>query len=189
MGQALAALAVAGIVHRDLKPSNVLLSVRGAHVIDFGISKAADASAITGTGNRVGTPAYMSPEHLREGRSDTASDVFSLGGTLVYATTGRAPFGDGTGVDVMHRVAFEEPNPEVIAEISAADADLGYLLTACLDKDPARRPTPQDLIDAAGTPAVSSAWPQPLGEMVPTGSGRTRCCTTCLSRTWSAHAP
>lgn len=136
LGQALAALAVAGIVHRDLKPSNVLLSVRGAHVIDFGISKAADASAITGTGNRVGTPAYMSPEHLREGRSDTASDVFALGGTLVYAATGRAPFGDGTGVDVMHRVAFEEPNPEVIGEITAADADLGSLLSACLDKEP-----------------------------------------------------
>ncbi|MFF0015675.1 protein kinase [Streptomyces sp. NPDC005374] len=166
LGQALSALAVAGIVHRDLKPSNVLLSVRGAHVIDFGISKAADASAITGTGNRVGTPAYMSPEHLREGRSDTASDVFALGGTLVYATTGRAPFGDGTGVDVMHRVAFEEPNPEVIAEIAAADADLGALLTACLDKESARRPTPQDLIDAAGTPAVSSAWPEPLGGTV-----------------------
>ncbi|MEU9171628.1 protein kinase [Streptomyces sp. NPDC048420] len=163
LGQALAALAVEGIVHRDLKPSNVLLSVRGAHVIDFGISKAADASAITGTGNRVGTPAYMSPEHLREGRSDTASDVFALAGTLVYATAGRAPFGDGTGVDVMHRVAFEEPNPEVIGEISAADAELGSLLTACLDKEPTRRPTPQDLIDAAGAHAVPTTWPQPLG--------------------------
>lgn len=67
LGQALAGLSAEGIVHRDLKPSNVLLSVHGAHVIDFGVSKAADASAITGTGNRVGTPAYMSPEHLRKG--------------------------------------------------------------------------------------------------------------------------
>ncbi|MFJ9147923.1 protein kinase [Streptomyces sp. NPDC102270] len=163
LGQALASLAVEEIVHRDLKPSNVLLSVRGGHVIDFGISKAADASAITGTGNRVGTPAYMSPEHLREGRSDTASDVFSLAGTLVYATTGRAPFGDGTGVDVMHRVAYEDPNPEVVDEISAADEELGALLTACLDKEPARRPTPQELIDAARARPVASAWPEPLG--------------------------
>nr|WP_307050507.1 protein kinase [Streptomyces achromogenes] len=166
LGRALAGLAVEGIVHRDLKPSNVLLSVRGAHVIDFGISKAADASAITGTGNRVGTPAYMSPEHLREGRSDTASDVFSLAGTLAYAVTGRAPFGDGTGVDVMHRVAFEEPHPEVIGEISAADPELGALLTACLAKEPAQRPTPQQLIAAAESHAVPSAvpsdWPEPL---------------------------
>lgn len=166
LGQALAGLAVEEIVHRDLKPSNVLLSVRGAHVIDFGISKAADASAITGTGNRVGTPAYMSPEHLREGLSDTASDVFSLAGTLVYAATGRAPFGDGTGVDVMHRVAYEDPNPEVVAEIAEADAELGSLLTACLDKEPARRPTPQELIDAAGLRPVLSTWPEPLGGKV-----------------------
>jgi serine/threonine protein kinase len=166
LGQALAGLAVEEIVHRDLKPSNVLLSVRGAHVIDFGISKAADASAITGTGNRVGTPAYMSPEHLREGRSDTASDVFSLAGTLVYAATGRAPFGDGTGVDVMHRVAYEDPNPEVVGEISAADGELGALLTACLDKEPAQRPTPRELIDAARVRPVASAWPEPLGGKV-----------------------
>ncbi|MBK3576366.1 protein kinase [Streptomyces sp. MBT65] len=162
LGQALADLAVTGIVHRDLKPSNVLLSVGGAHVIDFGISKAMDASTITGTGVRVGTPAYMSPEHLRTGRSDTASDVFSLAGTLVYAAAGRAPFGDGTGVDVMHRVAFEEPDPELIAEISAADAELGSLLTACLAKEPERRPTGQDLIAAAGERGETTVWPEPL---------------------------
>ncbi|WP_328483317.1 protein kinase [Streptomyces sp. NBC_00377] len=162
LGRALTALAAAEIVHRDLKPSNVLLSLRGAHVIDFGISKAADASAITGTGNRVGTPAYMSPEYLRTGHCDTASDVFSLAGTLLYAATGRAPFGDGTGVDVMHRVAFEEPNPEVTGVVAAADPELGALLTACLAKEPERRPTPGELIDAAGPRAGSSGWPEPL---------------------------
>ncbi|MEH0422881.1 protein kinase domain-containing protein [Streptomyces sp. B21-083] len=166
LGQALADLAATGIVHRDLKPSNVLLSVRGAHVIDFGISKAADASAITGTGNRVGTPAYMSPEYLRTGHCDAASDVFSLAGTLIYAAAGRAPFGDGTGVDVMHRVAFEEPDAELIGEITATDPALGALLAACLAKEPERRPTPRALIDAAagyaGAPAGASGWPGAL---------------------------
>ncbi|WLW51222.1 serine/threonine-protein kinase [Streptomyces sp. YU58] len=166
LGQALVTLGAEEIVHRDLKPSNVLLSVRGAHVIDFGISKAVDASAITGTGNRVGTPAYMSPEHLREGRSDSASDVFSLAGTLIYAATGRAPFGDGTGVDVMHRVAFEDPNPQVVEEIAAADAELGALLTACLAKEPEQRPTPRELVHAADARSVPSAWPEPLGGRV-----------------------
>lgn len=166
LGQALADLAATGIVHRDLKPSNVLLSVGGAHVIDFGISKARDASTITGTGVRVGTPAYMSPEHLRTGRSDTASDVFSLAGTLVYAAVGRAPFGDGTGVDVMHRVAFEEPDPELIAEISAADAALGSLLTACLAKEPERRPTGQDLTSAAAARTETTVWPEPLAHQL-----------------------
>ncbi|MFJ9741213.1 protein kinase [Streptomyces sp. NPDC101166] len=166
LGRALADLAAAGIVHRDLKPSNVLLSVHGTHVIDFGISKAVDASAITGTGNRVGTPAYMSPEHLRTGLSDTASDVFSLAGTLVYAAAGHAPFGDGTGVDVMHRVAFEEPDPELIGAITSADAALGALLTACLAKEPERRPTPQELVEAAAVHAGAPEWPEPLAGRV-----------------------
>jgi eukaryotic-like serine/threonine-protein kinase len=169
LGRALADLAAASIVHRDLKPSNVLLSARGAHVIDFGISKAADASAITGTGNRVGTPAYMSPEYLRSGECEPASDVFSLAGTLVYAATGRAPFGDGTGVDVMHRVAFEAPDPRLTGAITAADPDLGALLGACLTKDPGRRPAAGELADAAARrtgPPEPPGWPGPLGDRV-----------------------
>ncbi|QEU70120.1 serine/threonine protein kinase [Streptomyces galilaeus] len=166
LARALCELADAGIVHRDLKPSNVLLTVRGAHVIDFGISKAVDASSLTGTGNRVGTPAYMSPEHLRTGHSDTASDVFSLAGTLVFAASGRAPFGDGTGVDVMHRVAFEEPNQELLGEISSADPALGALLSACLAKEPEQRPTPAELLETAVRHAGPPGWPDPLGSRV-----------------------
>ena len=164
LGRALSALAAAGVVHRDLKPSNVILSLRSAHVIDFGISRAADSSAITTTGNRVGTPAYMSPEYLREGRCDTASDVFSLACAIVYAATGHAPFGDGTGVDVMHRVAFEEPKHEVMAELTAADPPLAALLSSCLAKDPAGRPTPKQLIDAATAAGHghTSSWHEPL---------------------------
>ncbi|UUU24486.1 protein kinase domain-containing protein [Streptomyces sp. DSM 40750] len=164
LGHALSALATAGVVHRDLKPSNVILTLQGAHVIDFGISRAVDSSAITITGSRVGTPAFMSPEYLRDGRCDTASDVFSLAGTIVYAVTGHAPFGDGTGVDVMHRVAFEEPKPEVMTEVAALDPPLAELLSACLSKDPAGRPTPQWLIDAATTAGHSHAslWQEPL---------------------------
>ncbi|WP_159058342.1 serine/threonine-protein kinase, partial [Streptomyces europaeiscabiei] len=194
LGQALADLSAAGIVHRDLKPSNVLLSAQGAHVIDFGIAKAADASAITGTGNRVGTPAYMSPEYLRTGECDTASDVFSLACTLVFAATGSAPFGDGTGVDVMHRVAFEEPNPDVLAEIATTDAKLASLLSACLAKEPGQRPTPGQLIEAvapgspgseavapdfsgseAAVPYGTFDWPGPLGARV---LARQRACET-----------
>ncbi|WP_406198295.1 protein kinase [Streptomyces sp. NBC_01017] len=164
MGQALSALAAADVVHRDLKPSNVILSLQGAHVIDFGIAQAADSSAITSTGSRVGTPAFMAPEYLREGRCDTASDVFSLAGSLIYAATGHAPFGDGTGVDVMHRVAFEEPKQDIMAELSAVDPALADLLAACLAKDPAGRPTPRQLTDAATAAGHGGAavWHEPL---------------------------
>ncbi|MER7177484.1 protein kinase domain-containing protein [Streptomyces mesophilus] len=170
LGRALDGLAATGIVHRDLKPSNVILSAQGVHVIDFGISQAVDSSAITSTGSRVGTPAYMAPEYLRDGRCDTVSDVFSLACTLVYAATGHAPFGDGTGVDVMHRVAFEEPMAEVIGELTLADASLAALLTSCLAKDPALRPTPQQLIAAADAHPRTPAWQEPLhGRLVQRG--------------------
>ncbi|GHD25054.1 serine/threonine-protein kinase [Streptomyces galbus] len=166
LGRALLALSAAGVVHRDLKPSNVLLCPDGAHVIDFGISKAVDASAVTGTGNRVGTPAYMSPEYLRTGHCDTASDVFSLAGSLVYAAAGRGPFGDGTGVDVMHRVAFEEPDPDVLGAVAEGDPELGALLTRCLAKDPAARPTPRDLVGTAERHVPVDGWPEPVHSRV-----------------------
>ncbi|WP_340384312.1 protein kinase [Streptomyces sp. SS7] len=167
LGRALAALSAAGVVHRDLKPSNVLLSVQGAHLIDFGISKAADASALTGTGNRVGTPAYMSPEYLRTGHCDASSDVFSLAGSLVYAVTGRAPFGDGTGVDVMHRVAFEEPDPQVTGALAAADPELAALLAQCLAKEPGLRPTAGQLVAFGAAHTGADDWPEPLrGEVL-----------------------
>ncbi|MFE7269078.1 protein kinase [Streptomyces sp. NPDC057623] len=166
LGQALSAMAAADVVHRDLKPSNVILSPQGAHVIDFGIAQAADSSAITSTGSRVGTPAFMAPEYLREGRCDTASDIFSLAGSLIYAATGHAPFGDGTGVDVMHRVAFEEPKSEVMGQLAAVDPALAGLLAACLAKDPAGRPTPRQLIDAATAAGHGhdrlASWHEPL---------------------------
>ncbi|NUQ97737.1 MAG: protein kinase [Streptomyces sp.] len=162
LGRALGALAAVGIVHRDFKPSNVLLTRQGAHVIDFGIAQAVDASAITTTGSRVGTPAFMSPEYLRDGRCDTASDVFCFASTVVHALTGHAPFGDGTGMDVLHRVASEQPNAEVMAQVAAADPALATLLTACLNKDPALRPGPQDLVDAAAAHPRATSWQEPL---------------------------
>ncbi|MEU0245758.1 protein kinase [Streptomyces sp. NPDC006235] len=166
LGRALGALAATGIVHRDFKPSNVLLTRQGAHVVDFGIAQAVDASAITTTGNRVGTPAFMSPEYLRDGRCDTASDVFCCASTVVHAVTGHAPFGDGTGVDVLHRIASEEPNAEVMSEVRTADPALADLLTACLSKDPALRPGPQDLVDAASAQPRSASWQEPLGSRI-----------------------
>jgi serine/threonine protein kinase len=58
----LATIYAAGVVHRDLKPSNVLLADDGPRVIDFGISRAAEATSLTGTGLVVGSPGFMSPE-------------------------------------------------------------------------------------------------------------------------------
>ncbi|WP_260695572.1 protein kinase domain-containing protein [Streptomyces sp. IB201691-2A2] len=160
MGRAVEAIWRAGIVHRDLKPSNVILVSDGARVIDFGVVQAADGTSITATGQNVGTPAFMSPEQVRGNEVTAASDVFALASALAYAVTGRAPFGEGTGVDVLHRVAFEPPREEVLAKVAAVDAELAAFVRACLDKDPRSRPLPE----AVFRTAIGHQLPAPVGQ-------------------------
>ncbi|MGY4743043.1 protein kinase domain-containing protein [Streptomyces sp. ATMOS53] len=149
MGRAVEAIWRAGIVHRDLKPSNVILAADGARVIDFGVVQATDGTSITVTGQNVGTPAYMSPEQVRGKEVTAASDVFALASALAYAVTGQAPFGEGTGVDVLHRVAFEPPKEEVLEKAAAVDTELAAFIRTCLDKEPESRPSPETVFRTA----------------------------------------
>ncbi|MGW3289961.1 protein kinase domain-containing protein [Streptomyces sp. NPDC001002] len=159
LGRAVEAIWRAGIVHRDLKPSNVILGADGARVIDFGVVQATDGTSITATGQNVGTPAFMSPEQVRGQEVTAAADVFSLASALTFAVTGKAPFGDGSGVDILHRVAFEEPREKVLAKVAAVDAELAAFIRTCLDKDPERRPTPEMVFRTA----ISHQLPAPDG--------------------------
>ncbi|WP_326587567.1 bifunctional serine/threonine protein kinase/MFS transporter [Streptomyces sp. NBC_01294] len=142
---ALQAVHEAGLIHRDLKPSNVLVTVDGPRVIDFGIARAMDSlagdSMHTRTGMLIGSAGFMSPEQVRGLELTPASDVFCLGAVLVYAATGRLLFGAGdTGLNAhLFRVAEEEPDLTGVPEI------LLDLVRACLDKDPAKRPTPRQV--------------------------------------------
>ncbi|MER5428100.1 protein kinase [Streptomyces sp. NPDC002588] len=149
LGRAIEAMWRAGIVHRDLKPSNVILAADGARVIDFGIVQAADGTSITGTGQNVGTIAFMSPEQVRGKEVTAASDVFTLASTLTYAVAGEAPFGGGTGVDVLHRVAFDPPHEDVLAKVAAVDAELAAYVRLCLQKEPELRPAPDAVFRTA----------------------------------------
>src|SRR6516225_11478557 len=87
LAEGLAAIHAAGVVHRDLKPSNVLLAEDGPRVIDFGISRAAETTALTQTGLVVGSPGFMSPEQAMGYDVGPASDIFNLGAVLAYAAT------------------------------------------------------------------------------------------------------
>ncbi|MFW6724992.1 protein kinase domain-containing protein [Streptomyces sp. MAR4 CNY-716] len=153
LAAALRAIHAEGILHRDLKPANVLLAESGTRVIDFGIARARGVTTLTATGRIVGTPGFMSPEHIAGSRKvSTASDVFSLGSVLCYAATGRGPFGEGQPAAVLYRIAEEEP------DLDEVPAGLRELLTRCLDKDPAGRPTAVDLAASLGDPG-SPDWP------------------------------
>jgi serine/threonine protein kinase len=131
---ALAAVHEAGIVHRDFKPANVILGADGPRVIDFGIARVLDATA-TQTSSVLGTPAYMSPEQFRGHPVGPAADLFSWASTMVYAATGRPPFGDDTAAAVLTRVLHDPP------DLSGLTDPLGEVVSHCLAKDPARRPS------------------------------------------------
>ncbi|MEU8825936.1 DUF4328 domain-containing protein [Streptomyces sp. NPDC048636] len=138
----------AGLVHRDLKPSNILITIDGPRVIDFGIARALDAvdstagGNLTMTGAVVGSPGFMSPEQVRGETVTAASDVFCLGSVLAFAATGRQPFGSvDSGIHaLMYRIAQEEP------ELTGLPEGLHGLVSACLNKDPALRPSVADLV-------------------------------------------
>ncbi|MFI0711840.1 PQQ-binding-like beta-propeller repeat protein [Streptomyces inhibens] len=144
-----------GLVHRDLKPSNVLLAADGPRVIDFGIARAVDGDRMTQTGVVVGSPGYIPPEQALGQAVGTAGDIFALGAVLAYASTGRTAYGDTTPAAVLYQVVHGEP------DLTGVPESLLGLLTACLDRDPARRPTPQQVSKALapqGTGAVFTNW-------------------------------
>ncbi|WP_371622071.1 protein kinase [Streptomyces sp. NBC_01116] len=140
VAEALGVIHGAGIVHRDLKPANVLLAADGPRVIDFGIARAADTTALTGTGVSVGTPAFMSPEQAAVGTVTPATDVFALGQIAAYAAIGAPAFGDGPSHAVLYRIVHEDPDLGRLPEA------LRPLVTRCLSRDPADRPTLTDII-------------------------------------------
>ncbi|MCI4042686.1 serine/threonine-protein kinase [Streptomyces sp. TRM75563] len=140
VAEALGVIHGAGIVHRDLKPANVLLASDGPRVIDFGIARAADTTALTGTGVSVGTPAFMAPEQAAAGTITPATDVFALGQIAAYAAIGAPAFGDGPSHAVLYRIVHEDP------DLSRLPDELRPLVTRCLSRDPADRPALADII-------------------------------------------
>ncbi|MFF5204782.1 WD40 repeat domain-containing serine/threonine protein kinase [Streptosporangium sp. NPDC000396] len=136
---ALAAIHRAEIVHRDLKPSNVLLGSDGARVIDFGIAKVLNGTSVT-VSEVIGTVAYMSPEQVSARRLTAATDLFSWAGMMIFAATGRSPFGEGDVGAVLYRILHHEP------ELSALPDSLRGVLAACLNRDPSARPRADDVL-------------------------------------------
>ncbi|MFF8730888.1 PQQ-binding-like beta-propeller repeat protein [Streptomyces sp. NPDC015171] len=176
LGEALAAIHGKGLVHRDLKPSNILLGPDGPRVIDFGIVRALEATALTRTGAVVGSVGYVSPEQIRNGgQVGPPSDVFSLGAVLAYAAAGREPFGEGQDSVVLLRILTRD------FDLSGVPEEVRPLVTACLREDPLKRPEPAEVVASAGfTPDTlrtaarpgwygPAAWTRPAADDRPSG--------------------
>jgi len=152
LAEGLHAVHAAGVVHRDMKPSNVLLADDGPRVIDFGISRAAEASALTHTGAVVGSPGFMSPEQAEGGEVGPPSDMFSLGAVLTFAATGEGPFGTGSTAALIYRVVHGQPS------LDHVPAEVRPLVERCLAKDPGERPTAGELLAQLSGTALTAGW-------------------------------
>ena len=152
--EALESIHSVGLVHRDLKPSNVLVSPDGPRVIDFGVARAAERIQLTVTRGSVGTPAYMAPEQARDTRQATsASDMFSLGATMLFAASGHAPYQGETVVDVLVRLATEPP------DLTGLPPELAVIVSACLERDPRSRPTSASVLARLAPGLAASGEP------------------------------
>ncbi len=118
------------MVRRDLKPSNVLIAEDGPRVIDFGISRAVESTALTQAGLVIGSPGFMSPEQATGYEAGAPSDIFSLGAVLAFAGTGEGPFGAGTTAALLYRVVHGDPGPDRVP------SEVRPLIERCLAKDP-----------------------------------------------------
>ncbi len=157
LAESLTAIHAAGVVHRDLKPSNVLLAADGPRVIDFGISRAAEATSMTRAGFVMGSPGFMSPEQAEGHDVGPPSDIFSLGAVLAFAATGEGPFGGGSTAALVYRVVHSQANLEQLPD------EIRPLVGRCLAKDPGSRPTAGELLEQVGNVQPGTGWlPEPI---------------------------
>ncbi len=144
------------IIHQDVKPANVLIDDSGNFTItDFGISsRFSSHHGSTDAGAYSGTIAYMAPERfLNPGTMMKESDIWGFGATLYEIISGKPPFGESGGQgQINDKVKLDFGGVKV-------PGDIRKLVLSCLDKDPAKRPTAEQLLEAAEKATTPSKSP------------------------------
>jgi tetratricopeptide (TPR) repeat protein/predicted Ser/Thr protein kinase len=137
----LAAAHERGVLHRDLKPANVMIDKDDqVYLTDFGLARSVTQSGLTQAGDVIGTPHYMSPEQVKGERTDTRSDIYSLGVILYEMATGDVPYHGDTIYEVMIQRVQKAPRPatELNPDIPPF---LGNVIKRCMAIDKAARYT------------------------------------------------
>ncbi|MER5792454.1 serine/threonine-protein kinase [Streptomyces sp. NPDC001980] len=173
--RALRAAHSAGVLHRDVKPGNVLIGRDGRVLLtDFGIAQIEGDTTITRTGEVVGSVDYLAPERVRGHDPGPSSDLWALGATLYTAVEGRSPFRRTSPLTTMQAVVEDEAGEPPSA------GPLGPVITALLRKEPAERPSPEE-VEQMLAEAAEGRRPSGAQAYVPTQSqisggsgGRTR---------------
>jgi serine/threonine-protein kinase len=144
---ALAAAHADGIVHRDVKPANVMVTSTGVKLFDFGISAA--VGALDGTdGQLLGTPAYLAPERVRGGPVRPATDVYALGLLMYLALAGQMPWQASTVTQMVKANVYAKPAP--LPAIPGLPPAVARLVSRCLSKSPADRPSAIEVSEVLG---------------------------------------
>jgi len=141
--RALAALGECGIVHRDVKPENVMLHTlsNGHHIVklvDFGIAKKVDGTPRAHPSLLMGTPHYMSPEHLRGASASLQFDIYSAGVVLYEALVGSLPYDAECLPDLVYAILHGHPH-SVERVRPDCPRDLLQIVRRAMHRDPAQR--------------------------------------------------
>ncbi len=167
----LAAAHQLGIVHRDVKPANLMLTRQGrCKLTDFGLVRLDDPNdPFDFTRKAVGSPAFMAPEVILNHEQTPAIDVYSLGGTLFYALTGKMPYTAQNLKGLLHK-HLHEAIPDIRTLLPGCPPSLATLLTRTLAKKPADRPSAADVAAALRAESIA-AQPEDSGALSMTGTG------------------